>query len=397
MTKHRPSIALIYADTGGGHRSTAQAVAVGLDQLYGERVRVSLVNACPFMPFPYNQAERAYPLAIARARAGYALFWKITNNAPYANFTRAAMRVSGSRLISAFFDAHPADVYVSCHPLVNQLLPSAAKRLRPASRFLAVVSDLFTVHALFWSTWIDHVMVATDAARALALRYGLSPDRVSVMGQPVLPNFAVRAQAGKSQRAELGLSADRTTVLLTGGGDGMGRMLETALAIAHSDLPIQLVIACGRNEHVREKLSTLATGMPVRVLGYTERMPEYMGAADVLVTKAGPGSICEGFVAGLPMIVFDAVPGQETGNISFVEASGAGVWRPTPDAVVEQLRRWLADPSALHRARAAALTHAQPEAALNVARLAGTYALSPIGHWPRPPAYRYELNAYTRT
>jgi UDP-N-acetylglucosamine:LPS N-acetylglucosamine transferase len=97
------------------------------------------------------------------------------------------------------------------------------------------------------------------------------------------------------------------------------------------------------------------------------------------------------------MIVFDAVPGQETGNISFVEASGAGVWRPTPDAVVEQLRRWLADPSALHRARAAALTHAQPEAALNVARLAGTYALSPIGYWPRPPAYRYELNAYTRT
>ncbi len=369
MTIQRTRIVLIYADTGGGHRSTAQAVAAGLDRLYGDRVSVSLVNATAYMPYPFNQAERVYPIAIARYRRGYHLYWHLTNNTAFAQAASAAMRVSGRRLIQDFFARHPADVYVSCHPLVNQLLPRETKRLRPEARFVAVVSDMVTVHGLFWSRHIDHTTVPTEAARALAIRHGLSPDRVSVTGQPVLPDFAVRASAGRNMRRALGLEPEATTVLMMGGGDGMGRMSETAQAIAHSGLPLQLVVICGRNERARIELSQLASATPVHAIGFTDRVPEHMGAADMLVSKAGPGAICEAFVAGLPTVLYDAVPGQESGNVDLMVSSGAGVWRPQPAAVVDQLREWVCQPVERERAALAARAQARPDAALAVAQL----------------------------
>ena len=211
------NIVLIYADTGGGHRATAQAVAAGLRTISSGRVRTELVNATPYMPYPYNTAERAYPVAIARARAGYAAFWHLTNNKPYAAITRASMQLSGRHSITRFFAEHPADVYVSCHPLVNQMLPQAAKQLQPHAPFFAVVSDMVTIHSLFWSEHITSAMVPTDEARTLAIRHGMQPERVVVTGQPVLPDFAERCARGRSMRSELGLDPKLLTVLLMGG------------------------------------------------------------------------------------------------------------------------------------------------------------------------------------
>lgn len=357
-------IVLIYADTGGGHRATAQAVAAGLQRIGGTGVRTELVNATPYMPYPYNVAERAYPAAIAHARTGYAAFWHLTNNKPYAALTRASMQISGRRAILRFFAEHPADVYVSCHPLVNQMLPQTAQRLHPNAPFVAVVSDMVTIHSLFWSDHIARVLVPTNEARALAIRHGMRPDRVIATGQPVLPDFAARVSRGRAMRKSLGLHEHMFTTVLMGGGDGMGRMTQTAQAIASAGLPIQLVVLCGRNERARDELH--AQG--IHAIGFTDQVPEYMGAADALVSKAGPGTIAEAFVAGLPIVLYDAVPGQESGNIDLVVRSGAGTWKPQPQAVVEQLSLWLHDPRLRATAAAAALTQARPNAAIDAGR-----------------------------
>jgi 1,2-diacylglycerol 3-beta-galactosyltransferase len=71
------------------------------------------------------------------------------------------------------------------------------------------------------------------------------------------------------------------------------------------------------------------------VYGFVQDMPDFMRAADVLITKAGPGTISEAFIAGLPMILYSRLPGQEDGNVGYVVDNGAGVWAPRPDAVVQ--------------------------------------------------------------
>jgi 1,2-diacylglycerol 3-beta-galactosyltransferase len=69
-------------------------------------------------------------------------------------------------------------------------------------------------------------------------------------------------------------------------------------------------------------------------------MPRLMSAADLLITKAGPGSLHEAFLAGLPLILVGAVPGQEEGNVRLVIEGGAGVWAPNPAQAAAVVARW---------------------------------------------------------
>ncbi len=365
----QPRITLLYADTGGGHRATAQAVDQAIHQLYGDTYRTEIVNAIHALPYPYDQAEKVYPVAVSQTRLGYELFWNATNNRGSTAASRFFIENAGRYRVRRFLQQHPADIYVSCHPIVNQAIPEALQEVSPSTPVVGVVSDLSTVHALFWSPKIAHYTVPTEAARQRAIQNGVLPERITVTGQPVLPNFAARVQQGRLQREQMGYAPDKTVVLVMGGGDGMGHLVETVQALAQSDLPIQIIAVCGRNEQARAAIQAMPTVAPTQALGFCNNIPELMGAADLLVTKAGPGSICEGFIAGLPIALYDAVPGQEAGNIEWVTQSGAGQWCPSPELVLDQVRQWLQQPAQMQQASLASLAQAQPDAALHIARL----------------------------
>jgi 1,2-diacylglycerol 3-beta-galactosyltransferase len=96
-------------------------------------------------------------------------------------------------------------------------------------------------------------------------------------------------------------------------------------------------------------------------------MPDLMNAADMIVTKAGPGTISEAFVAGLPIILYSRMPGQEDGNIDYVVDKGAGVWAPRPIDVVETLQQWLEAPSERQRVAAISKSLARPDASMDIA------------------------------
>ncbi len=368
-------IVLLYADTGGGHRSTAQAVQQALRQMYGASYDLQLVNGTAFMPYPFNKAEIAYPFFVNRARLTYQAFWRVTNNYWHTTTARHYIEWKGREHARQFVQQHPAHLYVSCHPIVNQVVPGIIKRYAPNAAVLSVVSDLVTVHAGFWSPKVDHYCVPTAQARQRAIQNRIAPHKITVTGQPVLPDFAARVQQRRAQpKNDAADASRRISVLVMGGGDGMGRLIETALALAHSTLPIRLVVVCGRNTQARQVLLRTHTQVPMNVLGFCENVPELMGNADVLVTKAGPGSICEGFVAGLPILLYDAVPGQETGNIDYVVKQGAGAWCPSPHKVVEQLAQWLQLPDTLQCLQRASAALAQPDSALHIARVISKFA-----------------------
>jgi UDP-N-acetylglucosamine:LPS N-acetylglucosamine transferase len=259
-------------------------------------------------------------------------------------------------------------VYVSCHPLFSQLLPPVIRRLQPAARVAHVVTDLASGHAAHFAAGLDACLVPTEQACRQALQWGLPSDKVIITGQPVWPNLRERMAGGAAMRASLGLRDDMPVALMMGGGDGMGAVAPTARAIIHSALKLQLIVVCGRNESLRAELEAMPARMPLRVLGFVDTIPELMGASDILISKSGTLTLCEGLLAGLPILMYDAIPGQEDGNVDYLTQGGAGVFCPTPRAVVDQLRVWLDDPALLARMREAALRLAQPDAAFNVAR-----------------------------
>jgi 1,2-diacylglycerol 3-beta-galactosyltransferase len=143
---------------------------------------------------------------------------------------------------------------------------------------------------------------------------------------------------------------------------------ELGQALLESDLPIQVIIVCGRNLESKQMLESTHSDKPHVILEFVRNLPELMGVADVIVTKAGPGTIAEASIAGLPIILFDAIPGHEESNVDYVLEQGLGAWCPKPAQVVEQLRAWLQQPELLAQMRQNAARVAHPQSALHIAK-----------------------------
>jgi len=374
----KKKLILLYGNTGGGHRSAARAIAQAVQMAYPDLYETELVDGLSNAPFVINAFTETYPMWVNHARVLYALGFHASNNRRRIIALRNLLEPLSEKTAEAIIRDHPADLYVSCHPLFNHVVPQSLRRHRLNAHYIHVVTDLVTGHAAHYVADVDHLIVPTEESRAEAIKNLVPPEKITVTGQPIAPDFAQRVAKGVQLRRELGLD-ERMVVLLIGGGDGMGRLEVTARQIALSGLPLQLIVVCGRNQTVKENLEFLNPRVPMHVFGFVSNIPELMGASDVLVTKAGPGTICEAFAARLPIILYDAVPGQEEGNVGYVVNGGAGAWCPTPWTVIRQLKQWLAQPAALEQMREAAARLAKPNSSLEIAHLLHRFAQQAAG------------------
>ena len=151
----------------------------------------------------------------------------------------------------------------------------------------------------------------------------------------------------------------------------MGPLAKTAQAIDASGLDVALIIVCGRNQRLKAGLEACEWENPTFIYGFTRDMPDFMRAADFLVTKAGPGTIAEALNAQLPIILYSKLPGQEDGNVTFVEEEGAGVWAPKPHEVVRTLTRWISRPAERQKVIENCRRAGKPEAARTIAHMIG--------------------------
>lgn len=365
---------LLFSDTGGGHRSAAEALIEALMAQHNGALECVMVDAFKgYAPPPFDRTAAWYAAVANRRPWQWALFYAFTNHP--LGFRLFDVLVFGyvAPNIRRFFCENPADLYVSVHPVLTQ----AVRVLGPGRPpFITVVTDLVSVHRAWFAPQVDACLVPTERACRLALSYGMPADKVRVVGLPVAARFGATPGDRNALRAQLGWGRERPIVLLVGGGDGIGPLFEIAQAISEARLPCELVVVAGRNQKLLERLQAACWNLPVHIYGFVRTMPDFMHAADVLVSKAGPGTISEAFIAGLPIILYSRIPGQEEGNVALVVEEGAGVWAPSPAQVVEALRRWLdphAGPDRLRRAAANARRLGRPNAARDAAQIISSF------------------------
>jgi 1,2-diacylglycerol 3-beta-galactosyltransferase len=187
------------------------------------------------------------------------------------------------------------------------------------------------------------------------------------------------ASSPKSKLQEkLELKGNLPTVLIVGGGDGMGGIIQQAIALgeklaakgAEDGKIYQMVVVCGKNENAQNTLSSKDWGENVNVVvnGFVDNMDEWMRSSDVIVTKAGPGTIAEASICGLPCMLSSYLPGQEEGNVPFVEEAGFGTYSGNPTKIAETVSTWLSSPEMLSSMKEAALKAARPTATVDIAQ-----------------------------
>jgi 1,2-diacylglycerol 3-beta-galactosyltransferase len=319
----------LISDTGGGHRSASNAITAALDEIeepYRFEHRIDDVAA--HCSFPLTQLGWGYSTALRYAPPVYgALYYATNGRRRYKALVRFCEPLYRERLRDLFLNYQP-DVIVSVHPLLNH----AALRARADAKMqhipiITVITDLGKVHESWLTPEADAVVVPAREVYERAISRGVLPSRLRMLGQPIHPKFDDVVGSKEDLRKQLGLPKDGFVTLLMAGGEGGGKLMPTTMALAKAKLPMHLVVVCGRNETLKAKLEDLAPSLPtpMTILGFTDKVPELMRAADLLVTKAGPGTLAEANAAQLPVVVYDYVPGQERGNVEFVRHNGIGL------------------------------------------------------------------------
>ncbi len=372
-------ILFLMSDTGGGHRAAAEAIRDALVMKHGDAVLVddSLVDVYRKMRFPMNTMPEFYPWIIKHGKWTWGVSYNQSNGKIRARGLSRWLYLTNSQRLKRMVREYPADVVVSVHSVLTQPSMRAYLSLPQRPPFITVVTDLVSTHHFWYDKHTEMCFVPTQAAYDKGLESGLRPDQLQITGLPVHPNFTKQLVDKSTARQTLGWQSDRPTILIIGGGEGMGPLYRTARAINKKALHCQLAIVAGRNEDLKVRLEAKSWHQPTHIYPFVTNMPVLMAGADILVTKAGPATITEACIAGLPMILYDAIPGQETGNVDFVVANDLGVYAPSPRKVANALEAWLGDENATKRRSENALRVARPDAVWRIADAVWDYAQMP--------------------
>jgi 1,2-diacylglycerol 3-beta-galactosyltransferase len=369
------TILFLIADTGAGHRSAANAICHAITLIAQKEqdewleqqqtapqgqaytpappgYRIEIVDVFEeYSSFPLREAAKLYGPAIRYNPKLYGRLFHMSNQAQSISaFQTLASPLLHNGLLRLITSIQP-DIIVSIHPLLNHVTIRALRDLEFHIPFLTVVTDLISLHYAWFAPGADAYIVPTEYARDIYLQRGFDPERVHILGMPIDPKFTLLMESKQELQRKLGLEPGKPVILLVGGGEGARGLRSSVYTIAQARLPVQLLIITGRNKRLYMQLQRTRSSLPVpaRVFGFVQNMPEMMHASDVIVTKAGPGTICEALACNLPIILSGYVPGQEEGNVTYVVENNVGVLAYDSVELIDTLRRLLKPGSQLLR------------------------------------------------
>lgn len=282
----------------------------------------------------------------------------------------ALTRLMWSRLQPLLALSRP-DVIVCTHPFVLGVMATLRRQGRLAIPVAGVLTD-FAPHSFWLHSGVDQYYVATAEMADTMSAHGVPPYRVHVTGIPIRSMFSAPPDRKLAAEA-LGLDPQRPTVLLMGGGLGMGPMRTLAATACRIGLPAQVLAVTGTNHRLYEQLLPLTMQADLaapclRVYGYVREVNHLMAVSDLLVSKAGAVTASEALAMSLPMLLVNPIAGHEERNQAALVSTQAARALFDPAVAAPVLRHLLTHPEEVAAMRLAARRAGRPQAAVQVVR-----------------------------
>ena len=235
------------------------------------------------------------------------------------------------KLLAQYWRENPADLLISVIPHFNRAIGESWASVYPGRPFVTIITDRADFPPRFWIEPMAEQIVVAGSERAVqqARRFGKrEQDLFQASGMILRPEFyAEQRESCAAIRQQLGLHLQLPTAIVLFGGYGSNVIYEIAERISAARLPLQMILVCGKNEKLAERLRAQRWSIPLHVVGFTREVNRLMRAADFLIGKPGPGSIAEAMISGLPVLVecnSSTLP-QERYNTEWVKEKGVGV------------------------------------------------------------------------
>jgi len=346
-------IHILFHDAGGGHRNAA----IALQTIIAQQGRPWQVELIQFQDLT-DHLDVLRKLTGIRIQEQYNVIlqngWTLgaTQLLRVLQFTIRLFHGPLTKLLAKTWREKPADMLISVIPHFNREISESWELTNPGKPFVTLITDLADFPPRFWIEPIpaQYVIAGTEKAAEQARAMGHDEAHIfQTSGMILRPDFYQTDDSDPLElRRGMGLLPDLPTAIMLFGGHGSKVMYDITEQLDAAGLQLQLILVCGKNEELANKLRGQKWKMPVHILGFTKEVPKYMRAADFLIGKPGPGSIAESMVKGLPVLVECnawTLP-QERYNTEWVKEKRVGIVLENFGQVVEGVRKML-DPAVL--------------------------------------------------
>lgn len=350
MPQHAPKILIISSDTGGGHRSAAQAIADGLNKFWhGRSFAVRTIRAVEDAHHVTEKLVNLYNWVLRNRQHWMKyLYWLMNKIRPE---TREFVYKRCIGVAKDIFEKWCPHIVVSVHPLTQHFIARLLKELGLADQIPLVTVVTDPCYG-FWKGWacndVSLYLVANEEAKRQLIDYGIKPETIKISGMPVNPKFhEINEKDAQSVRRAYGLDPEKFTVFVNAGWVGGGNIPQIFRELVRGDLDVQAIFLAGKNEDLRREAEEIArtAKFPVKVIGYSDEIEKLMQSANVMISKLGGLTTFEALACRLPIIADTTTPPmpQEAGTVALLKSRGAGILLENSADIVPAIRTLLND------------------------------------------------------
>lgn len=362
MPHNTPKILIISSDTGGGHRSAAQALVEGVHKFWeGKSVTVRVIKAVEESHRVTDKLVNVYNWVLCHKQHWMKyVYWAMNRFRPETN---KFCQLGSISYVRQQFEKWCPHIVVSVHPLTQHIFARILKELNLAEQIPLVTVVTDPCYG-FWKGWacndVSLYLVANEDARRQLIDYGILPEKIKISGMPVHPKFReVNEKDAQKARKAFGLDAEKFTIFVNAGWIGGGNIPQIFKELVRGELDVQAIFLAGKNEGLKKEAEELArmAKFPVKVIGYSDEIEKLMQSANVMISKLGGLTTFEALACRLPIIADATTPPmpQEAGTVNLIAKRGAGILLQKAVDIVPTVQNLLNDSAKYAEMKAATI------------------------------------------
>jgi len=357
---------ILYANAGNGHRRAAEALAAVCEQ--DERVtECRLVDALDYTNKVFQELyANLYIEMVKKAPKLWSMAFDDSDQPWVKDKGRMIVHRMNSLPLAKEIKRFQPDLCLCTHFMPSDII-SMMLRENHIDTFLGVVVTDYYVHATWLESYLSRVYVGKEESRQQLLQLGFPPGRVEPLGIPIDPIFGEPVDR-ETLCTKHDVDPSLPVVLLSAGAFGVMAGDDMAQMLSGIKTPCTLVVICGNNEKLKEQIETYiganqSDSINYRTLGFTHEINEWMAMASLFIGKPGGLSTSECLACGLPMVIWNPIPGQEVFNTTYLLENGAAILPDCSSTLAYRIDELLKDPERLERMSKAARALSHPDAA----------------------------------
>jgi len=357
-------INLFYVTAGNGHKIAARAIMEYLDEQKVPRIIIDFLcfsnKLCKYL------CSNAYDIVSNNFHVVCKLMYNLTNrNRKYSRFVKFIDAVSMKSFdkVAPYLNDNMPDISICTHFFPATILSKLRDKGLYLGKIYVIVTD-YGLHKMWYNQKIDRYFVPNMKVREALLEMGATKKQIIVSGIPVFKKFQEDKEKEQIFK-KVGINNSKFTLLVVGSAISDKQAAQLLEGIYQTDMELNVLLVAGRNKALLKKLESLSSNskLTLKKYGYIDNIDEMMTIADLMLTKPGGLTVSEALAIGVPLLMFNPIPYQETNNAAYIAEKGAGVLATSIDHAIQLIQKYYASPSNLEKMRQNAYKIAKPKAA----------------------------------